>query len=409
MSLFKSDTSYIRGGKITKPSHSAPGPAYGYFFQLDRALYWLAESGDYEAKVGIETDDDITRSEKGKTINEQDKCSIKRNPFSDKSEGLWKTLNIWVEAIIEKRIDINKTQFYLVTNKQIPKGLATKIGKTQKDDKEISQCIYELKEIGKTLSESVAPFATAVTSCEEDILRELIDRINYTNTETNEGNDFKSTIAACLNISSELPAEDIINDLLGWMHTKVKNLWEKDEPAWISKREFANSYSRIISKYNKGIFNEIPQKDLTPILNINKSEHLRKNFVNQLRIISIEDNNEIFDAITDFLCSKHELTRFADEGSITDKDIEAFEGRLETRWKNISRKFKHMIRKSERDDEKSIGRDIYYETITHREVIVNQQTVEYYLTRGTYHKLADDLTIGWHPNYKNELFLRRNK
>lgn len=408
LSYYKSRSDNKRGGKISKSSHAAPGQALGYFFQLDRALYWLAASKDYGAKVGIETDDDVTQKEKGKTILEQDKCS-KENPFSDRSEGLWKTLKIWVDAITEKKTDIDKTEFYLVTNKQIPEGLATKIGKIGKSETDIQQCINEIKEIGKSPSESIAPFAYAVTSCKEDTLRELLRRIYYSNTESSDGKEFRSTIAACLNISPELPLDDIINDLLGWMHTRVMNFWKKGKPAWITKEEFTYSYIKIISKYNNKLFKERTQNDLVPTLNIDKGEHIGRLFISQLRIISIEDNNEIIDAITDYLCSKHELTRFADEGSVTEKDIDAFEDRLESRWKNISRKFKFRTGKTQQDNDESIGKDIYYETLDHREILVDQQTVEYYLTRGTYHKLADNLIVGWHPNYENELKRRGYK
>ncbi len=266
-----------------------------------------------------------------------------------------------------------------------------------------------MKEIGKSPSESIAPFANVVTSCEENTLEELIKRIYYTNTDTNDGKEFRSTIAATLNISTELPSDDIINDVLGWMHTRVMNLWKTNEPAWITKKDFAISYIKIVSRYNNKLFRERTQRDLVPILDIDKGNYLGKDFINQLIILSIEDDNEIIEAITDYLCSKHELTRFADEGSITDKDIDAFEDRLEDRWKNISRELKCKIGKTQQDDEKSIGKDIYYKTLDHREILVDQQTVEYYLTRGTYHKLADDLTIGWHPDYKNELRRRGYK
>ena len=120
-----SDASVSHPRKMPKRSHSAPGPSAGYGYQIERALYWLARA-PAGASVGIETDDDVAIRNGAASLLEQDKHSIAdgAEPFGDRSKDLWNTLNIWLNAIEESRVEAETTRFLMVTNKELPEGLA---------------------------------------------------------------------------------------------------------------------------------------------------------------------------------------------------------------------------------------------------------------------------------------------
>lgn len=64
----------------TTVAHAAPGSTAGTVFQFERALAWLANGSlPLDAKVGIETDDDVAvQIPGGLNVREQDKHSVGR-------------------------------------------------------------------------------------------------------------------------------------------------------------------------------------------------------------------------------------------------------------------------------------------------------------------------------------------
>ncbi len=50
---------------MTQLQHGAAGSAAGILLQLERALYWLVESADAEAIVGVEAHADVFLIESG--------------------------------------------------------------------------------------------------------------------------------------------------------------------------------------------------------------------------------------------------------------------------------------------------------------------------------------------------------
>ena len=52
-------------------------------------------------------------------------------------------------------------------------------------------------------------------------------------------------------------------------------------------------------------------------------------------------------------------------------------------------------------EESDIGFEIFTETTeNHKERLAGTETEQVYLTSGTYHRLADLLSVGWHPRYE---------
>jgi len=376
--------------------HSASGPLYGYLFQFDRALYWLACRG---TKVGIETEDDVVCLETtGKTIREQDKCSIiNTNPLSDRSKNLWKTLNIWVDAIEAGEVDLNNTEFHLVTNNSCPECLAKQMGRA-KDDDSIGLCVEKLRDLGKNPSDSIRDYVGTVLGCNDEILKEIIRRIYFSDSETNGEENLRGHVISCLHIHEKLPSDKIINELLGWIIGRAKTLWLNGKPAWITREEFDEYYSKISYRFSEQKFIETPATDLKHLININPKDHRGRVFVKQLSLLEIEDDR-IRDSIRDYNFCSYERTRIAQQGSVTRGELDNFDNVLVDRWIPIF--MKNSCMKNHPDIINGI--QTYTETILHKEPLAGQSTENYYLTRGTYHMLADILDVGWHPKFKELL------
>src|SRR5688500_5431440 len=81
-------------------THTAAGPAGGYFYQLQRALLRLAEMSNDDDSVGIETLDDVSGVTGSRLkFREQTKHTLdEHSKIGDREQGFWKTLAIWLSA-----------------------------------------------------------------------------------------------------------------------------------------------------------------------------------------------------------------------------------------------------------------------------------------------------------------------
>lgn len=128
-------------------THTVPGSFAGTVYQLERALLHLADGSlTPDAQVGIETDDDVAvrLSDEG-GIREQDKHSLDRQPFSDGSENLWKTILIWLTALAEGAFLLDQTRLFLVTNQRVQDDcLAMRISRAREDE-DLQGCLREVR------------------------------------------------------------------------------------------------------------------------------------------------------------------------------------------------------------------------------------------------------------------------
>ena len=180
-------------------NHSAPGPAAGYAFQFERALFWLARS-PAGFMIGIEIEDDVAiRHQDGSRTLEQNKHSIQEQakPFGDRSKDLWNTLSIWLTALEEGELKSGQARFLMVTNKTLPDCIGKQISNA-KTDEEIDKCIKALKAAVAKPSKTIRAFTEKVLAkSSEKHLREIIENCELLDEASGaSGTDLrKSTIA----------------------------------------------------------------------------------------------------------------------------------------------------------------------------------------------------------------------
>ncbi len=381
-------------------NHSAPGPAAGYAFEFERALYWLARS-PAGFSIGIETDDDVAVSHQdGSRTLEQNKHSIREDaePFGDRSKDLWNTLSIWVTALEEGELDGGKTQFLMVTNKTLPDCIAKRISSAKTKD-EITACIQELKLVAVKPSETIRAYA-------EKVLAATSEPHLYTVIKNSELVDAASGASGLelrrLTIA-ELPipewftkdAESITNELLGWVKAQVLAMWQTGQPAWILRDSFVTQFHAVLNRRKRQQTRE-RAANLIPVIDDQLGKEKGRVFVKQIYLVTDEDSR-VDEAIREFLRCRIEKSRLSADGNITDQDWNDFQESLKTRWSKIFSLYKRINRAEPEED---IGFKVLCETTDgHRERLAGVETEQVYLTAGTYHRLADQLIVGWHPRY----------
>ena len=127
-----------------------------------------------------------------------------------------------------------------------------------------------------------------------------------------------------------------------------------------------------------------------------------RNFVKQLELIEHYDKqNIIIDAIDDFLCSEHQRTELTLKGDLTRQELEAIDAASKERWVQVFRRKMTMHQSTMTKNELGkLAYEIFDNTIDGYLAKIRGFETENYFTIGSFHKLSDDLEIGWHPNWE---------
>lgn len=139
----------------------------------------------------------------------------------------------------------------------------------------------------------------------------------------------------------------------------------------------------------------------------NIPEHVKRaewenRYVKQLEIINC-NRDDILSAIRDYLNSVAKRTQLAKNGYLTKNQLQDFDRNLEDHWKSKFSSLKISHRNLSSED---IGQLIYFDTTDYDTSVGEFVLRSHFLTKGSYHALANKMTVGWHPEYSVLLKLK---
>ena len=299
----------------------------------------------------------------------------------------------------EGRVDVSNAVFSAITNKKLPKNrLILKLASVKKSDStKMNSVVKEHKEVASKLSSSNKKFGDVIINCDETVLINIIDKIIILDgTFHHDQKDFKKQLKANLSISNKLPFDHIYRGLLGAITDRIIESWRKGEEAWIEVDSFNNLYNDLIYEFQRKSFLE----KATELLPVNKTDievNRKSLYVEQLKAINC-DEQEVLEAIHDYLRAKSEKSRYAKEFEVTEPKFIAYYEDLKQHWTKISRpRFKINPQNIPLEQ---IGYQVYYETILYKGKLNNQEPEQAYTYKGAYHHLANEPEIGWHPAWE---------
>jgi hypothetical protein len=397
---------------MTTPSkHNAPGQMAGYLFQPERALHHLAFSAR-GAMVGIETLDDVSvRYQSGHEIREQDKHYVSgKTPLADRSQELWNTLLVWLEALQSENFDLIKVEFFLVTNQTLASGLAYELMQLEGSRDAAVAFVAKLREVGRNPSQTLAPISEPVLKVSDDILVALIRRVRvFDATQSVHGNALKQKVCDHLHLPTQ-HADEIIQGLLGWIDELVLSMIREGKPAWIDRAAFDERYLRLLHRYQDIAFVRETEEALIHVDEDDRRIRRDRLFVRQLQWVGCRedaDDDQILEAIDAHIRAGSEVARLSQAGVVTLEEFRAFDRRLVKRWKALWRIHVPQTIPPADEEQQTIGRHLLNQVLNHREPLAGQPTSEFYLTQGAYHHLADDAVtpaqLGWHPFYSDKM------
>ena len=328
------------------------------------------------------------------TSSEEDKSSIGSNPLGNKSTNLWKTFYNWICDVNDGAIDANKAAFILYathggrpgivdsfhaasTNAEVANAIAT--AKTTLEDITPAHEIWEYFDF--CANKHVVQFAKIIEKFElqigsKTVTGELQDALVRKHLPTN----YLSTLT---------------DALTGWLHKELLLCMSEKKPAKISWESFDKQF--------KVLFDQARCHDLidfTRFSPIDESEieyqrQIWPMYLQQLQAIE-SDGSEILQAVSDYLRAKTNRFKWIESETLDTDLIEDFQSRLVSFWQNRSKRIQITESGAKETDR---GKLLLLDCATRQESIRNVAPPASTIA-GTYHALADELALGWHPSWE---------
>lgn len=194
--------------------------------------------------------------------------------------------------------------------------------------------------------------------------------------------------------------DSFIRQLWGWWDAQAIAMLQGSRTG-MSALELQN----VLSDFRDGYTHEnlptlVQLADISPDAVV--EQHRTMPFVHQMRIIEAPAV-QLEKAIVDYYRAVVQQQRWVDDDLIGLHEVERFEANLVDEWE---REFAWMTAEMNDADEPSrrqAGRELLRGCLNQTSHFIRERYREPFFSRGKHHELADQLAIGWHPNFREHL------
>lgn len=379
-----------------------PGQALGYSLQFTRLTHLLLQAPE-GSLCSLELLDDVAQEDNsGDVMLIQSKSALTANPVSDRAKSLWKTLSNWIELAVSPDFELDKTIFELYISRPVEGNIVESFSeaKTLESAREaIAQARtilwgtppdFDLKD---GVAKDIAQYVEKVFNANHSILERLICNFQL----TLGGGSPQADLEACVRghpVSSS-KVHDITNYLCGKVKRHIDMLLEAGKPAVISRNEFHFWYTTYVQKIDRQTV--ISSRAQIPSEEVSR-EYFPDNFIRQLEIISLP-YEVMLEAVSDYLMASFDRTDWAVQGEVDESSFDDLNLVLQRTWRNKQRASGLM---NGGRSEQEQGQMLYFDCMQFSATVQAMSPPSHFIP-GCYHMLSNELTVGWHPDYKVQL------
>ena len=385
---------------------SAPGPALGYLFPVRLALLSLirrAVSGGEDLEVSLETLDDVEFRENGSTVELlQSKYKLVRQAdLTNSSPDLWKTIRVWSQAIRKGTVDINSVVLTLLTSSTAATGSIAAMLRNTGERNE-----HKALELLEGIASSSGNVALKSAFAEfEDLTAEQRLALVHAVVVHDRGPTI-AELSDLIGRAAWVHADStrrvyMVEALEGWWLDRVVQQLDphvpKDRISWAEVRLVLDDIARRHPP--DALPNDLA--DAEPPVPFDPSTATDV-FVVQLRHVDLS-NNYILRAMQDHWRAGEQRSRWVGALKLLPDTLIRYDNQLVEEWSRCY--MQHcdgVCDTTPEEDLRARGRKLFYEL--DGRVYSLSGFAEQYLTRGSFHILADRQEkpprIGWHPHWE---------
>lgn len=379
---------------------NAPGQLFGYVLQLPRALFRLLQAKEGDV-ISVEHLGDVASvGADGKILTEEDKSSLNSNPVTDRSSNLWKTFANWIKSVQSGELDIAKTNFVLYINNAGKTAIVHSFS-IAKNNTEASKAIASAKEILFDLPKSHVAWEHYNFSVNENekLLENIIQRFELEEGSVTGLSEVRDELKR--KIIPDLQLDYMTENLLGWLSREVMSKIADKKPAVISQEQFQKKFLVLIERVRTQELIDVATTSPPQAGDISDQVNSQSLYLQQLDAIEAS-NEDILDAVTDYLRASVNRGHWIEAGIIDEDVAQEFEASLGEFWKNKKKEIE-LTQSSESEQKKG---ELLLLKCKMKNQTIRNMSPPHSTVSGTYHAMANEPSIGWHPDWEN-LFLNK--
>jgi len=388
----------------SRKSAQVPGQLFGYSLQPIRLLSLALDAAE-GTTLSLEVFEDVGAvDENGNAFASQTKSAIETNPVSDRSVDLWKTFSNWKTAISSGQINLETTKFEIYLAKRRT-GKLVQLFHEAKTEEATNAAFAEARDLfwgaatdypkKQKLAASLAPYVNHVLEAPTDIAVGIIQRFTLSVAAKDPLRDLRPKVDSKWVRPESVDA--VIQHAHGWIKEKMDGLVLAGKSATLNVDEFNAEMRAFLPRIDfEHILTAIAGK-LVLTEDTLAAEQLRT-YVRQLQLIEGSDE-DIFEAINQFLRAAAERSAWGKQGLVHEKSFDEYEEALISAWKN-KRSVHNITHKSLSGVDR--GKLLLADCGLHQQKLQGLEPPPFF-TPGSFHALAEEQTVGWHPEYKKLL------
>jgi len=383
--------------------HQASAPMLGYLYQVRYALALLLEADNEQVSVCIEKFDDIAFSEDGSNPIDliQLKHHIKgRGNLSNTSVDLWRTLNVWLDAI--QAGSHPDARYLIITTSSAPDGsiaseLKSNTSNLENGKRDCNKLYEHLREIAEAAKqESNKKYYENFLNVPAEKVRKLLANIIVLD-DSKDIINLVDSIKKTLRYSTRAEYIDMIYERVeGWWFRKSIEALSSAEPVFISQSEAGHIIRDVASQYtpdNLPIDVEYPSEN--EIYTFPFEERL---FSKQLDLIAIGKKRATI-CLRDFFRAFTQRNRWVQDELLCIDELDRYEEKLIDEWQHHFFRMQDEAKEYDEKEKETAGRALLSK-IEDQDIRIRALCSDRFVMRGSYHILANKLTVGWHPEYE---------
>jgi len=355
--------------------------------------------------ISLETLDDVTFETKGGKPEELLQTKHHRNReamLTDASEDLWKSLRVWFEGHAENAIPYGTALHLLTTGKAPASSAAARL--RSDDGRDVDGALKALETTSQSsASKANAPaYAAFLKTLAKDrkALLDCVVVIDGAPTITALDGELKTEVFWAV----ERKFHDAFLERLEgwWLRRCLKQLASAAPADGVLAAEIEAQMSDLREQFKQ---DSLPIDDDLLTFDLDEATeiaHADSTFVRQLEIITA-GKRRIAAAVRDYYRAFEQRSRWLRNDLVLIGDLTQYERRLIEEWELVFEGMKDEVGETAAEvAQQKAAREIL-RWAERASLPIRPGVTEPFVTRGSLHILADEVRLGWHPQFRDRL------
>lgn len=385
-------------GASSQTAFGAADSALGYLYQIRVALLSSLRRIDPASgetfSVYLETLDDVVFESSGTPLELfqlKHHSNIQAN-LTDASPDIWKSLRVWIEGRQAGLIHAADRLFLVTTSNVGADSIASRLlAKDRDEDAALDAMIATATTSSNATNQEAYRQFLALDADEKKLLLSSIAIVPQASTIESVGDEIRHEVRLTVKRDH---IDAFVSRLEGWWFGAcLKHL--------IGGSKLPISSDSLVAQMDdirEQLVSALPVDDDILEHVVDMAAYQDSVFVHQAKLVGVNDNR-VLAAVRDYYRAFEQRSRWVREHLVLVGDLDKYERTLHEEWElAFNRALDDLGQEGAEEERSRMARKIY-EWVETACFPIRQNVDNPSITRGSLHMLANELRVGWHPDF----------